>query len=622
MIGHFEDSHDMLPTRKLSFDSDHRAEEGSVDSLVESSDVSGGIESSSEESAGVVEVEPVEENGSDISEPVPKEKEGVGEFEEAPLVLDKTEEPEESASRSAPDVGDSDPTTFGDFVEAPVLAEVTDLAFDNFTSPPQGEEEHLSAAISQEAHEEPAFGDFAKGEQVESVAVENEIVDETVDAVVAERAVGEDQAPVSVIDETVFGDFAEASLAVEPEVEEASDEPIVSAEEPEFGNFAEASAVEDESPSGNLDEVHALEEDQKVIEIEFGGFEETKSAPLETNDAEQDDFGDFNDGSVATDESFCDFESGGAGNGFGDFAAPTEFGAFAEADFGDFSTAAEPAEEVEFAASFDQGVAKEEEKESTVEKEAKKAPESVADSGGWAAFGDATPVNSAVDGSADGKHAGAVFSKVFGVFDRQKENQEENQALDSTNGAEWSILCGESAKPREAVSSEKEAVSQQVLLRILNIHEPPPPPKADAVMIPTTQNPTPPPMRLTPAQPSQNSSPSLAHAPVAPIATIPSGPAPLSPDDFGFLFGAASATTTTKKESSVAKSAGTKASSGLDDLFNFASAPVAVVSQRPQTATEKAHDFVDTLVAGLGNFDYMLSDTLVIPEKPQSLLFF
>jgi hypothetical protein len=429
--------------------------------------------------------------------------------------------------------------------------------------PPKREpsfEEHPvkpSSAAPEAPKEEVPFGDFSAPNNEVSfgdfVTAKEEVSSGAHDSPKDNVSVTESDGPP---DEVAFGDFAAPK-------EEAS-----------FGEFVAAAG--DVSADAKAAEVSFGAFEEPKEEVSFGAFEEPK---------EEVSFGAFEE--PKADVSFGAFEEPKDSVSFGAFEAPKH-----EVAFGDF---APPKEEVAFGA-FDEAPAE----------VAAAAP--AAATGSWAAFSEEKPKEpKASTGADEAAQLSRVFRKLFPVFPAGKENAPSLGTLPSSRD----LATLSSWKSDGAVQVEGTRVSQQLLMKRLQITEPPPAPVAAAV---TGNLPTPPPMRLTPPpQGASSESPTMTRPTemVFPATAVLAAPAPahqLTTEDFGFL-------STLGGGSGPAKKVQQPASNSLDFLFGGS------VAAAPVLTREQARDaLVAELVNGLKDLSFMLSDTLVMPAKKQESL--
>ncbi len=456
--------------------------------------------------------------------------------------------------------GSDEDVVFGDFPQPSGNAEVSGAVA-------PAEEALKSAAVEQRENARESFsGDGASEVQSEQAAV----------------SFGEFGEPEKEHPPASFGAFAEAEEqpAFGGFDEVKSEEPA-----PSFGAFVEAS---NEQPAvfGAFDEV----KDEQLAAVSeqpaasFGAFVEATEQPAASFGAfseaisEEPSFGDF----AASDVSFAEFADTPAVEfaAFGD--APVSFGAFEEAK-------PEP-EAVAVAAPA--------------------VPVAAPAAGSWAAFEEEKHVaHASSDGSQEAAQLRAVFRKIFASFPAAKEKPE------SLCGRDLSVLTGLKQQEPGAVVLGA-AISQALLMNTLKIVEPPPP---AVVLVAAVSNlPTPPPVRLSPPP---LESPTLPRAPMdsgfpsaetAPFGAVvaPVADARLSVDDFGFLSTMGAGILTQKKPTA-------STSNSLDFLFGGTSAPAPVLS--PEQARDAA---VAELISGLSDLSFMLSETLSLPAKQQSLLSF
>jgi hypothetical protein len=383
-------------------------------------------------------------------------------------------------------------------------------------------------------------------------------------------------------DEVSFGDFVTAKEEVSSGTHDSPKDNVSVAEsegpteEVAFGDFA---APKEEASFGEFAaagetilsaDVGAASKE----EVSFGAFEEPK---------EEVSFGAFEE--PKADVTFGAFEEPKDVVSFGAFEAPKE-----EVAFGEF---APPKEEITFGA-FDEAPAE----------VAAAAPAAAA--GSWAAFSEEKPEEpKASTGVDEAAQLSRVFRKLFPVFPTGKENAPSLGTLPSSRD-----LATLSSWKSEGTISEGTRVSQQLLMKRLQITEPAPAPVAAAV---TGNLPTPPPMRLTPPPQGASESPTMARPTemVFPASAVLAAPAPahqLTTEDFGFL-------STLGGGSGPAKKAQQPASNSLDFLFG------GTVAAAPVVTPEQARDaLVTELVNGLSDLSFILSDTLVMPAKKQESL--
>jgi hypothetical protein len=323
---------------------------------------------------------------------------------------------------------------------------------------------------------------------------------------------------------------------------------------PQFSEFREHNEEDGSKENVSKEDVESAAVVETPEEVSFGDF----------NAAENISFGDFND-DVSKEEV-----------SFGAFAAPEEV------SFGDFNAPENVAFGEFVTPSHD---------------DAKKTavPESVSSSSSWAAFEDAPAAKENVpNGVEEGTFARALFARAFPRFPSKIEGAV--QSL-SDLASDWSSL-----DQKLIANGVTNNVSQLLLMNTLRLKEPPVV-AAPVPAVAVVHQPTPPPMRLTPATQEQ----------AVLVIAQPTVMRDFSSDDFGFL---SSFSNGAKKSSNNPSPPPSSTSPGFE-LF-FSQQPAAMVS------LEQARQAIVSELAGsLSDLSFMLPDTLCLPQqRPASLLDF